>query len=39
MSVLLLLSISLPVFGQTERWVYRYNGPADSAEQNKGGLR
>ncbi|MBE0433715.1 PQQ-like beta-propeller repeat protein [candidate division WOR-3 bacterium] len=31
-SILLLLISSLPVFGQTERWVFRYNGPADSAD-------
>ncbi len=30
--VFLLLSIALPVYAQIERWVFRYNGPADSAD-------
>lgn len=29
---LLLFSMSTKVYAQTERWVYRYNGPADSAD-------
>jgi uncharacterized delta-60 repeat protein len=28
----LIIFISLPAYSQTERWVYRYNGPADSAD-------
>ena len=30
--IMFLMLITLPVFGQTERWVYRYNGPVDSAD-------
>jgi outer membrane protein assembly factor BamB len=29
---ILLLALCLPAYCQTERWVFRYNGPADSAD-------